>query len=251
MSRNIHLYHLWGKDQSMISGLIGFKEGDTLLLGSPVHTKLEALIFVEDLEGKVILFETKDSEDSNLVLVAPTVEPEPLSINIQPVEANITYEEQNERIVDVSIGSSEPSVIGDDRLDGKVSFLSKHMSNAAETVWREQVEKLIIWQQKENKADHEWCVKTWDEGEYAVGVFKCLECRCCLGKPDRGEDKAAIQNVFINYRNKHIGCEKHLTNWRLRRNLPLNVPLNVGQKKTSEPQVNHSAETDAACAIVS
>ncbi|KAL2611950.1 hypothetical protein R1flu_023642 [Riccia fluitans] len=255
MSRNIHLYHLRGKDQSMISmGLIGFKEGDNLLslrqklegikifeftfqfwdsrLGSLVHMKLEALIFVEDLEGKVVLFEMKDSEDSNLVLVALTVQPEPLVIHTQPVKINIIYEEQNEGMVDVSIGSSKLSVTGDDRLDDKASFLSKRMSNATEIVWREQVKRLIIWQQKENKVDHEWCVKTWDKGECAVWVFECLECRCCLGRPDTSEDKIAIQNVFINYRNKHIGCEKHLTNWRRCRNLP----LNIGQKKTPESQ---------------
>ncbi|KAL2651526.1 hypothetical protein R1flu_019654 [Riccia fluitans] len=59
MSRNIHLYHLRGKDQSMISmGLIGFKEGDTLL---SLRQKLE-------------------------------VKPKLLPIHIQPVEANVTYE---------------------------------------------------------------------------------------------------------------------------------------------------------------
>ncbi|KAL2649411.1 hypothetical protein R1flu_017539 [Riccia fluitans] len=186
MNRNIHLYHLRGNEQSMISmDLIGFKEGDTLLslhqklegirifesafqfwdsrLGSPIHMKLEALIFVEDLEA-----------------------------------------------------------------------------------WQEQVERLIIWQQKENKVDHEWRVRTWDEGESIVGVFECLECRCFLGRPDRGKEKAVVQNVFINYHNKHIGCEKHVANWRRCRNLP----LNVGKKKTSEPQVNQRAKTDAACAIV-
>ncbi|KAL2632487.1 hypothetical protein R1flu_003966 [Riccia fluitans] len=148
MSRNIHLYHLRGKEQSMISmGLIGFKEGDTLLslrqkledirifesafqfwdsrLGSLVHKKLEALIFVEDLE--------------------------------------------------------------------------------VETAWREHVERLIIWQQKENKVDHEWRVKTWDGGECVVGMFECLEYQCCLGRSDRGKDKAIVQNLFINYLNKHIG----------------------------------------------
>ncbi|KAL2611250.1 hypothetical protein R1flu_022942 [Riccia fluitans] len=83
----------------------------------------------------------KDSEDSNLVLVAPTVEPELLIIGTQPVKTNIIYEEQNEEIVDVSIGSSEPSVTGDDRLNGKASFLLKCMSNAVETIWREQVER--------------------------------------------------------------------------------------------------------------
>ncbi|KAL2644026.1 hypothetical protein R1flu_011613 [Riccia fluitans] len=124
----------------MISmGLIGFKEGDTLLslrqkledirifefvfqfwdsrLGSPVHMKLEALIFVKDLEGKVVLFETKDSEESNLVLVGPRVKTEPLIIATQPVERNVIYKEQNEGIVDVSIGLSEPSITGDDRLE--------------------------------------------------------------------------------------------------------------------------------------
>ncbi|KAL2653595.1 hypothetical protein R1flu_021723 [Riccia fluitans] len=79
-----------------------------------------------------------------------------------------------------------------------------------------------------------------------MGVFECLECRCCLDRLDRGEEKDAVHNVFINYRNKHIGCEKHVANWRRRRNLP----LNVGKKKTPEPQVNHHAETDAACAIM-
>ncbi|KAL2631799.1 hypothetical protein R1flu_016485 [Riccia fluitans] len=149
-------------------GLIGFKEKDTLLslrqklegirifefafqfwdsrLGSLAHTKLEALIFVKDLEGKVILFETKDSEESNLVSVAPTVESEPLVIAIQPIERNIIYQEQNEGIVDVSIGSNEPLVTGDDRLDGKALYLSKRMSHAIETLWREQVERLLIWQ---------------------------------------------------------------------------------------------------------
>ncbi|KAL2609554.1 hypothetical protein R1flu_028127 [Riccia fluitans] len=175
MSRNIHLYHLREKEQSMISmGLIGFKEGDTLLslrqklegirifesafqfwdsrLGSLVHMKLEALIFVEDLEGKVVLFETKDSDESNLVLVGPRVKTKPLVIATQPVREI----------------------------------------------------------------------------------------------PDRCEEKAAVQNVFINYRNKHIGYEKHVANRRRRRNLL----LNVGKKKTPEPQVNHHAETDAACTIV-
>ncbi|KAL2619906.1 hypothetical protein R1flu_000111 [Riccia fluitans] len=116
MSRNIHLYYMQGKEQSMISmGLIGFKEGVILLslrqklegirifesafqfwdsrLRSPVHTKLEALIFVEDLEGKVVLFKTKDSKESNLILVGPIVETEPLVIAIQPVERNVIYKE--------------------------------------------------------------------------------------------------------------------------------------------------------------
>ncbi|KAL2634427.1 hypothetical protein R1flu_005906 [Riccia fluitans] len=154
----------------------------------------------------------KNSKESNLVLVAPIVEPKPLVIATQLVERNIIYEEQNEGIVDVSIRLSEPSVIGDDRLDGKALFLSKRMSHAIETIWREQVDRLIIWQQKENKIDHDGHVKTWDEGECAVGVFECLECRCCLGRLDRGKDKAVVQNVFINCRNKHIGCEKHVTN---------------------------------------
>ncbi|KAL2607394.1 hypothetical protein R1flu_025967 [Riccia fluitans] len=249
-------------------GLIGFKEGDTLLslrhklegirifesalqfwdsrLGSPVHTKLEALIFVEDLEGKVVLFETKNSEESNLVLVGQRVKTEPPVIGTQLVERNVIYKEQNEGIVDVSIGSSQPSLTGDDRLEGKALFLLKRMSHAVETAWREQVKRLIIWQQKENKVDHEWCVRTWDKGECVVGVFEYLKCRCFLGRPDRGEEKAAVQNVFINYRNKHIGCEKHVANWRR----PRNLPLNVGEKKTPKPEVNHRVEIDAACPIV-
>ncbi|KAL2610850.1 hypothetical protein R1flu_022542 [Riccia fluitans] len=134
----------------------------------------------------------KDSEESNLVLVGPRVKMEPLVIVTQLVERNLIYKEQNEGIVDVSIGSSEPSVTGDDRLEGKALFLSKRMSHVVETAWREQVERLIIWQQKENKVDHEWRVRIWDEGECDAGVFECLECRCCLGRPDRGEEKATV-----------------------------------------------------------
>ncbi|KAL3696083.1 hypothetical protein R1sor_010159 [Riccia sorocarpa] len=38
------------------------------------------------------------------------------------------------------------------------------MSAAAETAWKDQVEKLIRWQNKVNKGDHMWRVKIWDEG---------------------------------------------------------------------------------------
>ncbi|KAL2621885.1 hypothetical protein R1flu_002090 [Riccia fluitans] len=67
-----------------------------------------------------------------------------------------------------------------------------------------------------------------------------------IGGPDRGKEKATVQNVFINYCKKHIGCEKHVANWRRRRNLL----LNIGEKKTPELQVNHRAKTDAVCVIV-
>ncbi|KAL2653430.1 hypothetical protein R1flu_021558 [Riccia fluitans] len=165
MSHNIHLYHLRGNKQSMISmGLIGFKEGDTLL---SLRQKLE-----EDLEGKVVLFKTKDSEESNLALVGPRVETEPPVMGTQPVETNVIYKELNKEIVDVSIGSSEPSIIGNDRLEGKALFLSKRMSHAVETAWREQVERLIIWQQKENKVDHECRVNHCAEIDAACAIVE-------------------------------------------------------------------------------
>ncbi|KAL3688550.1 hypothetical protein R1sor_014859 [Riccia sorocarpa] len=127
-------------------------------LESPVHMKLEALIFVEDLEGKIILFETKDFESSGPVLIAPTIVPELPVVGTKLVETNITNGIENKGTMDVSITSSDPSVTDEDRLDGRASFLSKRMSTAAEAVWREQVEKLIIWQQKEDRIDHEWQV---------------------------------------------------------------------------------------------
>ncbi|KAL2608760.1 hypothetical protein R1flu_027333 [Riccia fluitans] len=108
--------------------------------------KLEALIFVKDFEGKFVLFETKDSKESNLVLVDPIVETKPLAIATQLVERNVIYKEQNEGIVDVSIGSREPSVTDDDRLEGKALFLSEQMSHAIEIAWRDNVERLIMWQ---------------------------------------------------------------------------------------------------------
>ncbi|KAL3699052.1 hypothetical protein R1sor_017074 [Riccia sorocarpa] len=116
----------------------------------------------------------------------------------------------------------------------------------AEKTWKDQVDKLMKWQQKLNKGEHLWRVKTWDEGESAFGTFKCLECHCQLGKADKCEDKVAIQNLFINYRNKHIGCEKHLVNWRKR----MNIPVPVCKEPVASTEVDHMAETNAGVLIV-
>ncbi|KAL3677022.1 hypothetical protein R1sor_026970 [Riccia sorocarpa] len=83
-------------------------------------------------------------------------------------DAPVEYTEPEEIPVNSSVASSEPSVPGDDSLEGKALFLSKKMSTAAEVAWRDQVEKLIKWQIKVNKGDHAWRVKTWDEGENAL-----------------------------------------------------------------------------------
>ncbi|KAL2607929.1 hypothetical protein R1flu_026502 [Riccia fluitans] len=242
MSRNIHLYHLRGNEQSLISmGLIGFKEGDTLLslrqkledirifesafqfwdsrLGSPVHTKLEALIFVEDLEGKVVLFETKDSEESNLVLVGPRVE-------------------------------TEPPVI-------------------AETAWWEQVERLIIWQQKENKVDHEWRVNHRAETDAACAIVEKMNgeelsqkkpfivegdvkrkpcyswifkvrCVYCGSKFELVPSK---RNLEHNLR-EHLSSEKHRENVKFQLCLTSHGPIRSGAKgrpKKFEPRDLQSA----------
>ncbi|KAL3689329.1 hypothetical protein R1sor_015638 [Riccia sorocarpa] len=224
---NVHLYHMQGKERELISmGLIGYREGETLLalrnklestqyfsssfqfwdsrLSSPVHIKLEGLIFIEDLEGKVIVFETKDL-NAIVQHVAGNVLPPAavLDTNRELVVAcdhPVDYNEPEEIVVNSSVASSEPSVVGDDSLDGKALFLSKKMSAAAETAWKDQADKC--------------------------------------------EDKVAIQN--INYRNKHIGCEKHLVNWRKRKN----IPISDGVKPTTCAEIDHRAETDAAVMIV-
>ncbi|KAL3685465.1 hypothetical protein R1sor_003487 [Riccia sorocarpa] len=84
------------------------------------------------------------------------------------------------------------------------------------------------------------------ERESALCTFECLECHCQLGKADKCEDKVAIQNLFINYRNKHIGCEKHLVNWRKRRN----IPVLVCKEPVASAEVDHMAETNAGLLIV-
>ncbi|KAL3701571.1 hypothetical protein R1sor_019593 [Riccia sorocarpa] len=82
MSRTVHLFQMVRLDTDPVSmGLIGFKNGDTLAslrskletigvfssfqfwdarVSSPVHPKLESIIFVEECEGKVFVFETAE-----------------------------------------------------------------------------------------------------------------------------------------------------------------------------------------------
>ncbi|KAL2621659.1 hypothetical protein R1flu_001864 [Riccia fluitans] len=244
MSRNIHLYHLLGNEKSMISmGLIGFR--DTLLslhqkledfrifesafqfwdsrLGSSVHTKLEALIFVEDLEGKVVLFETKDSKGSNLVFVGPRVETEPPVISIQPVERNVIYKEQNEGIVDVSIRSSEPSVIGDDRLEGNHRAETGASCAIVEKVNREELslkKHFIV----EGDVKREPCY-SW--------IFK-VRCVYCGSKFELVPSK---RNLEHNLR-EHLSSEKH------RENVEFYACYNI--PKTSSFRFRGTREDDAA-----
>ncbi|KAL3688611.1 hypothetical protein R1sor_014920 [Riccia sorocarpa] len=221
-------------------GLIGYKEGETLLslrnklestqyfsssfqfwdsrLSSPVHIKLEGLIFIENLEGKVVVFETKDLKVGLEPLSGKGVAEKAVVDYKKEValldDAPFEYTEPEEVAVNSSVASSEPSVAGDDRLEGKALFLSKKMLAVAEAAWRDQVEKLIRWQQKVNKGDHAWRVKTWDAGDNALGTFECLECHCQLAeKTDNNKLRAKVSDLqyHVNMLNEHVNKAKQTT----------------------------------------
>ncbi|KAL3693746.1 hypothetical protein R1sor_007397 [Riccia sorocarpa] len=52
-------------------------------------------------------------------------------------DAPFEYTEPEELVVNSSVASSEPSVVGDDSLEDKALCLSKKMSSAAEAAWRD------------------------------------------------------------------------------------------------------------------
>ncbi|KAL3699009.1 hypothetical protein R1sor_017031 [Riccia sorocarpa] len=161
----VHLYHMQGSERQLVSmRLTGNREGEPLLslrnklestqyfsssfrfwdsrLSSHVHIKLEGLIFIEDLEGKLVVFETKDYN-----VIVESV-PESIVVPHTAIDANkdlplicdvpIEYTEPKEFAVNSSVASSEPSVAGEDTLEGKALFLSKKMFVTAEKTWKDQ-----------------------------------------------------------------------------------------------------------------
>ncbi|KAL3681470.1 hypothetical protein R1sor_024426 [Riccia sorocarpa] len=119
------------------------------------------------------------------------------------------------------------------------------MSPTAIAVWKDQIEKLTRWGEKNQKSDHLWRVRTWDEGGSVHAILECVECNSSQGKPQGSEDKMAVVNVFMNYRNKHLKSEKHKLNWCRRRGIDITTVPSVAK---AEP-VNHRAETDMAVRI--
>ncbi|KAL3683565.1 hypothetical protein R1sor_001587 [Riccia sorocarpa] len=243
----VHLYHMQGPDQLVSMGLIGFKEGETLLslrnklestqyfsssfqfwdsrLASPVHIKLEGLIFIEDLEGKVVVFETKDFKAGIDEVAGKGFAEQPmLNVNKEVAlvcDAPVEYTESEEIAVNSSVASSGPSVAGDDSLEGKALFLSKKMSAAAKAAWRDQVEKLIMWQNKVNKGDHAWRLNEEDPGErnlfHVEGDFDREPCYSwifrvrCVFRAKKFELVPTKRNLKHNLR-KHLQCEQHRIN---------------------------------------
>ncbi|KAL3678661.1 hypothetical protein R1sor_021617 [Riccia sorocarpa] len=90
----------------------------------------EQLVGLEPLSGKGVTEKAVLDGKKELALVG---------------DAPFEYTEPEEVVVNSSVASSEPSVAGDDSLEGKAMFLSKKMSAAAEAAWRDQVEKLFRW----------------------------------------------------------------------------------------------------------
>ncbi|KAL3695399.1 hypothetical protein R1sor_009475 [Riccia sorocarpa] len=142
----VHIYHMQGAEEQLVSmGLIGYKEGETLLslrnklestqyfsssfqfwdtrLSSPVLIKLECLIFIEDMDGKVVVFETKDLKVGLEPLSGKGVTEKAVLDGKKELalvgDAPFEYTEPEEVVVNSSVASSEPSVVGDDSLEEK------------------------------------------------------------------------------------------------------------------------------------
>ncbi|KAL3679329.1 hypothetical protein R1sor_022285 [Riccia sorocarpa] len=250
MSRSVHLFQMMKPDQDLLSmGLIGYKDDETLLslrtklettgvfeffqfwdgrVSSLVHPKLEGIIFVEEFDGRVIVFETTSTGIASQKDSSNT--PTGASGNNGGSTSGSPVCPGTLHLPEITMGSP----LGDDQIvleafesyAGKAIFQSRQMSRSAITVWKDQIDKLVLWGAKNDKSDHLWRVRTWDEGNNIHGVLECVECNSTLGKPQRSEDKMAIVNVFLNYRNKHLKAEKHN---KLR--------LNDEEKSTREPFV--------------
>ncbi|KAL3692989.1 hypothetical protein R1sor_006640 [Riccia sorocarpa] len=118
MSRSVHLFQMIRADTELVSmGLIGFKDGDTLAafrsklettglfssfqfwdgrVSSAVHPKLESIIFVEEFDGRVIVFEasefpTSSQKDSSASVIPGSANGDSIDPNTQcsTLEVNI------------------------------------------------------------------------------------------------------------------------------------------------------------------
>ncbi|KAL3694045.1 hypothetical protein R1sor_007696 [Riccia sorocarpa] len=237
MSRSVHLFQMVRPNTDPVSvGLIGFKDGDTLAslrcklettgvfssfqfwdsrVSSPVHPKLEILIFVEKCEGKSLC-----SKLQNFHLL------------LRGIAVQASLRDLSQMMVLI--------------LTHGVRLRNSLMNPTAVEIWRDQVEKLLKWADTFKKTDNLWRVKTWDQENVVHGILECMECQSSQGKAQGSEDKMAIVNLFLNFRTKHLNSEKHKVNWCRRKNVDV---TSLPAKSTTE-KVDHRAETNKALEIV-
>ncbi|KAL3690540.1 hypothetical protein R1sor_016849 [Riccia sorocarpa] len=181
MSRTVQLFQMVRPDTDPVSmGLIGFKNGDTLAslrsklettcvfssfqfwdarVSSPLHPKLESIIFVEKCEGKVFLFETAEfpstsKRDSSASVVTGFDTVDATDPNTRSSTPELTV---GSALVSVSCETTLPGEV--ENYGGKLLLQSRRMSKHAVEIWRDQVEKLIKLVQK--------CLKLLEDREDA------------------------------------------------------------------------------------
>jgi hypothetical protein len=64
-----------------------------------------------------------------------------------------------------------------------------------------------------SQEDNRWVLKSWDFNGVGVVKIFCIECRKEIGRDSGKHDKTNIQNLFNNFKTKHLQSTNHVNNW--------------------------------------
>ena len=77
--------------------------------------------------------------------------------------------------------------------------------------WYQKAEEKM-WQdlKKVSMEDHNWELRSWDQGRVGVIKLFCGECRTFIGGSTRKNMKTAVTNLFSNFRKSHLNSAGHI-----------------------------------------
>jgi hypothetical protein len=70
--------------------------------------------------------------------------------------------------------------------------------------------------------DHEWILKTRDQGGVAVVKLHCVECRRDIGWSKGDHSKTVVHNLFSNFKKNHMCSTSHVKSWCFNKKVDFN-----------------------------
>lgn len=184
-------------------------------LNTRMLSKWEPHNLVEDCGGKVIIIPRNGRDPQNATVRTPTPGLQQV-LGSSNASNGPAWTDSDDCIPPRSVGEPEvhPILESEEPIaepDPQVTLLSIVMSSDLKRVWTQSVEKLLIYMESINCADHKWKVKTWDKDNQPRGHIECCECDTRVDGTSKVGlmDKISIANAFTNYKSKHLRSSKH------------------------------------------
>jgi len=130
--------------------------------------------------------------------------------------------------------ASAPSVATSEASNTDVSGMLSTLVPKDVLQWYKKAEEKLREDLKQvSMEDHEWELRSWDQGGVGVVKLFCLECRVPIGGSIGKHTKNTVTNLFSNFRKSHLNSVGHVRNYCRKKGVDLANHPQAGSSRSN------------------